>query len=56
MATIRNKFIVPLGLLSVGSATKLSACVKCGYVEIYVMDSTDLQNCGEVAKGPVEPW
>lgn len=42
VATIRNDFGVPLGIMSVGSATKLYVCVQCGYVEIYILDSTDL--------------
>jgi predicted nucleic-acid-binding Zn-ribbon protein len=43
VATIRNDFVVPLGIMSVvGSATKLYVCVRCGYVEIYVLDNTDL--------------
>lgn len=43
VATIRNGLVVPLGILSmVGSATKLYVCVRCGYVEVYILDSTDL--------------
>ena len=43
VATIRNEFVVPLGIMSlVGSATKLYVCVRCGYVEIYILDSADL--------------
>ena len=43
VATIRNQFVVPLGIMSVvGSATKLYICVQCGYVEIYILDGADL--------------
>ena len=43
VTTIRNNFVVPLGMMSVvGSATKLYVCVQCGYVEIYILDGADL--------------
>lgn len=48
LSTIRNTFIVPLGVMSiVGAATNLYVCVQCGFVEIYVQDRSDLPKIAE---------
>ena len=42
VSSLRTDLAIPLSLLSGSAPINLYVCVRCGYVEIYVHDMTDL--------------